>query len=88
MKTDHAPRNASGSGEAISVAERRVLNVFRKFLMAPGQMLCFYGNDLTQMRAPISQLIAKELLVAEKFKGGYSLTHAGFEAMRHEQATR
>lgn len=79
----------TGESPNLSAGERRVLNVFRKFLMAPGQMLCFYGTDLAQMRTPISQLIDKDLLVAEKFKGGYSLTQAGFVAMKNaEEAQR
>ncbi len=50
--------------------------------MTPGQMLCFYGPDLKkQDKATLELLTDKELLVKEKFKGGYSLTQAGFAAM-------
>lgn len=76
------PNDTAQQQPAMSPAEQRVLNVFRKYLVTPGQMLCFYGADLAQHRAGISQLIDKELLVAERFKGGYSLTDAGFAAMK------
>ena len=49
--------------------------------MSPGQMLCFNGPDLKQDNATLERLIDKELLVKEGFKGGYSLTRAGFAAM-------
>ncbi len=66
----------------LSPSEQRVLRTFRRFLMTPGQMLCFYGPDLKkQDKATLELLTDKELLVKEKFKGGYSLTQAGFAAM-------
>ncbi len=49
--------------------------------MTPGQMLCFNGPNLKQDKATLELLTNKELLVKEKFKGGYSLTQAGFAAM-------
>lgn len=49
--------------------------------MTPGQMLCFYGPNLQQNKATLELLTEKELLVKERFKGGYSLTRAGFAAM-------
>ena len=51
--------------------------------MTPGQMLCFSGPNLEQMKATLRHLTEKELLVKEKFKGGYCLTQTGFEAMNH-----
>ena len=65
----------------LSTSEQRVLRTFKQFLMTPGQMLCFYGPNLEQSDAALELLIDKELLVKEKFKGGYSLTRAGFAAM-------
>lgn len=65
----------------LSSREQRVLNTFRRFLMTPGQMLCFSGPDLKQDKATLDLLTEKELLVKESFEGGYSLTHAGFKAM-------
>ena len=65
----------------LSTKELRVLHTFKQFLMTPGQMLCFYGPNLEQSKAALELLIDKDLLVKEKFKGGYSLTRAGFAAM-------
>jgi hypothetical protein len=44
-------------------------------------MLCFYGPDLRLNEATLELLVNKRLLIKEKFKGGYSLTQAGFAAM-------
>jgi len=44
-------------------------------------MLCFSGPDLKQDKATLDRLTNKDLLVEEKFKGGYSLTRAGYDAM-------
>ena len=49
--------------------------------MNPGQMLCFSGPNLKQNKSTLDLLTDKELLVKERFKGGYSLTQAGFAAM-------
>ncbi len=65
----------------LSTSEQRVLRTFRRFLMIPGQMLCFFGPNLKQDKATLELLTDKELLVEEEFKGGYSLTQAGFAAM-------
>lgn len=65
----------------LSTSEQRVLRTFRRFLMTPGKMLCFYGPNLKQGKATLELLTDKELLVKEKFKDGYSLTQAGFAAM-------
>ena len=65
----------------LSTSEQRVLRTFRRYLITPGQMLCFYGPNLKQNKNALQQLTDKELLVKEKFKGAYSLTHRGFEAM-------
>ena len=65
----------------LSSSEERVLCTFRRFLMAPGQMLCFSGPNLNQNTAALERLTDKELLVKERFKDGYSLTQIGFLAM-------
>ena len=65
----------------LSTSEQRVLRTFRRFLVNPGQMLCFSGPNLKQNKATLALLTDKELLVKEKFKGGYSLTQTGFSAM-------
>ena len=65
----------------LSKPEQRVLGTFRRFLITPGQMLCFFGPTLKQNEATFELLIDKELLVKERSNGGYSLTQAGFAAM-------
>jgi hypothetical protein len=65
-----------------SKSELRVFRTFRQYLMTPGQMLCFSGPSLERDRSALSQLTDRKLLVKEKFKGGYSLTPAGFAAMK------
>lgn len=66
----------------LSQSEERTLQAFRKYLVTPGEMLCFYGSDLEKHRAALKTLTDKKLLVKERFKGGYSLTHEGFAAMK------
>ncbi len=44
-------------------------------------MLCFSGPNLERDKAALDLLTDKDLLDKEKFKGGYSLTKAGFAAM-------
>ena len=65
-----------------SKAEKSVFRKFRQFLMTPGQMLCFFGPELERHKNALRQLTEKELLEKEQFKGAYSLTEAGFEAMK------
>ena len=65
----------------LTTAEQRVLRTFRQFLVTPGQMLCFYGPNLNQHQAALKKLTDKDFLVKEQFKGGYSLTKAGYVAM-------
>lgn len=68
-------------GIVFSASEQRVLRSFRRFQVAPGQMLCFSGPELKQLQTTFQSLVEKEVLVKEKFKGGYSLTAAGFAAL-------
>ncbi len=65
----------------LSASEQRVLRTFREYLISPGQMLCFSGPKLEQDQAALELLNDKDLLVQEAYKGGYSLTQAGFAAM-------
>ena len=66
----------------MNASEQRVLQTFRHYLMTPGQMLCFSGPDFAKYRATLERMSEQELLSREKFKGGYSLTDAGFAAMK------
>jgi hypothetical protein len=67
---------------ALSPTELGVLEIFRRFRMSPGQMLCFSRSDVEAFHMPLAQLANNGLLVAEKFHGGYSLTPAGYAAMK------
>ena len=62
--------------------EKKVLKTFRQYLMDPGRMLCFTGPMLVTHKNSVARLVRREFLVPETFKGGYSLTTAGFQAMR------
>lgn len=70
------------SGTMVVDGQTRVLNIFRRYLMGAGQMLCLSGNELEANRQTLDNLVRDGLLIAETFKGGYSLTESGFEAMR------
>ena len=61
--------------------ELNVLGVFKKYLLAPGQMLCLSNTDIDSMKSVLESLTSAGLLVPEEFKGGYSLTQTGFRAM-------
>ena len=67
----------------LSTHEQSVLRTYRKYMIKPGQMLCFSGPDLERHKATLERMSKSELLVKESFKGGYSLTPAGFSAMKH-----
>ncbi len=73
---------ASIRADQFSAGEASVLITFRRYLMTPGKMLCFSTQDIGSMKKSIDKLIAAGLLVPEEFKGGYSLTRAGYDAMR------
>ncbi len=66
----------------MSPTEQRVLGIFRQFLMTPGQMLCFNSQQLQSYRVAIEKMIEKDLLLKASYKGGYSLTEAGYEMMK------
>lgn len=66
----------------LTTAEKNVLDVFRKFLMSRGEMLCFNGTNLKKHKPALGQLTRKGMLVEESFTGGYSLTRDGYQAMQ------
>ena len=80
----HSPTDSeeTGASQALSPAERKILLAFREYLMTPGEMLCFGLQDLNAVGAPLDTLTDRGLLVAERFRGGYSLTETGFAAMQ------
>jgi hypothetical protein len=62
--------------------DQTVFDVFRSYLITPGQMLCFHGLELEKHGDSLRRLTADGLLNKERFAGGYSLTAAGFAAMQ------
>jgi hypothetical protein len=64
-------------------SSQSALVVFRDYLIEPGQMLCFHGPLLDENRDSLQRLTEQGLLSKDKFKGGYTLTEAGFAAMHH-----
>ncbi|MFP6676963.1 MAG: hypothetical protein VB878_17905 [Pirellulaceae bacterium] len=68
--------------QVLSRSEKTVLRTFRQYLVTPGKMLCFFGPNLEKHKTAFLRLTEKEFLVKERFKGAYSLTPAGFEAMK------
>lgn len=66
----------------LAADEQAVLDVFQAYMVSSGEMLCFHG-PLREVHAdPLQRLIEQKLLVKERFKDGYSLTDAGYAAMR------
>ena len=49
-------------------------------------MLCFFGPNLEKHKPALDQLTEKDMLVEERFNGAYTLTSAGFEAMKSCEA--
>ena len=72
----------------VSEDETRVLKIFRRYLMTVGKMLCFSGQELASHRDSIDKLVSAGLLVPETYKGAYSLTPSGFEAMKSLRTCR
>ena len=65
----------------LSTHEKRVLRTFREYLVTSGEMLCFSGQNFERDEVTLELLSDKDLLDRELFRGGYSLTKAGFTAM-------
>lgn len=72
----------SSNGIEITEDETRVFQIFSRYLMTAGKMLCLSGNELDAHRQSLNNLVSSGMLVAETFQGGYSLTEEGFDAMR------
>lgn len=66
----------------MSISEKLVLKIFRKFYMRPGKMLCFSGVDLASKKPALDSLVDKQLLIREKVAGAFSLTSTGYVQMR------
>jgi hypothetical protein len=66
----------------LTVTEIAVLRAFRYYLMEPSRMLCFSAAEQSRFESAFRQLVKKELIFPERFRGGYSLTQTGYAAMR------
>ena len=66
----------------LTPAERAALRAFQTYLATPEQMICFIGPTLEKHGAALERLTRKDLLVKENFKGAWSLTVAGYQAMK------
>jgi hypothetical protein len=67
----------------LSLADQIVLDVFRRYLVTSGEMLCFHGKWLEEHGASLRRLTAIKLITKEDFQGGYSLTDAGYAAVQN-----
>ena len=67
----------------LSLNDQLVLDVFRRYLVTPGEMLCFHGKWLEEHGESLRHLTAIKLITKEHFKGGYSLTDAGYTAIHN-----
>ena len=65
----------------MQTAHESTLDVFRKYLVSTGEMLCFNGTNLEEHQDSLKQMTALGLLTKENVSGGYSLTKSGFTAM-------
>ena len=72
----------------MSTTDLEPLDVFRVYLMGPGQMLCFHGPTLEKHGESLRRMAAQGLVKKERFAGGYSLTAAGFAAMQNSPENR
>lgn len=64
-----------------SASEKDALQVFRSYKIAAGELLCFSGPNLQKHEPALKKLAVRKILIKERFKGAYSLTAAGYEAM-------
>jgi hypothetical protein len=66
----------------VLVSDQSALDVFRSYMILPGQMLCFHGPIMDKHRDSLRRLTADGMLRKERFAGGYSLTSSGFAAIK------
>jgi hypothetical protein len=65
----------------LSLVDQIVLDIFRSYLVTPGELLCFHGKWLDEHAESLRHLTAMKLITKEEFKGAYSLTEAGYAAI-------
>lgn len=66
----------------LSRSDQLVLDVFRRYLVTPGEMLCFHGKWLEEHGESFRHLTSIKLINKEHFQGSYSLTDAGYAAIQ------
>ncbi|MCC6510577.1 MAG: hypothetical protein IT423_15855 [Pirellulaceae bacterium] len=72
----------------LSHDEAAILDTFAKYLMPPEQMLCLTNTDSPSVRQALDRLVQRGWMTAQSFKGGYSLTVDGFNAMSQRRSKR
>ena len=60
--------------------EKRVMQIFRSYGVAPRQMLCLNGKVQEDLHVPLDQLIRKGFIVREGHHDAYHLTEMGYQA--------
>lgn len=83
-ETRKRDRDKDACDPPIEDGETRVLRIFRRFLMAPGQMLCLTTADEVSLMPALNRLIHAGFLISEKFNGSYSLTQEGYDLMKFQ----
>ena len=63
-------------------AERKVMQIFRFYGVAPYQMLCLNGRVQDDLHGPLDQLIRKGFIVREGHHDAFHLTATGYQAAR------
>ena len=87
VDSNFAAQELPNSGDAgqerntLAQRERAILSVFREYLMTPGKMLCLSQLDREIYGTSLANLVSKKLLIAERYRNGYSLTESGYMAM-------
>ena len=74
-------KGAAAAPDVLPRLEQAILGVFRDYLMTPGKMLCLSSLDRKVYGPSLAKMVDKQLLTAESFKDGYSLTASGYAAM-------
>ena len=62
-------------------AERKVMQIFRFYGVAPYQMLCLNGKVQDDLRVPLNGLIQKGFIVREGHHDAFHLTEVGYQAV-------
>ena len=69
----------------LTTDESAVMEVFRVYLVGPGEMVCFPGPLAEKHADSLLRLTERELLIKEDFAAWYSLTTEGYTAMRRDR---